>query len=387
MRKARPPGLPVPRRTAGRALRAQNRGRGRPRDEVPALAACIAPAFFLATGVALAVLFLASSNHPSTVTVSGQNVAPDTRLEAPKLRARASEASQRRVTVSAFADGARPAAWHSLQPLLEAVPGDGLAAAGLPRFPRIFARDAFLTALLSNDATLLRAHLDHAAQHQGAAPDPATGEEPGKIPHEWPGVHLNGRSTAYAAVDTTPLFFLALGRLLQLEGCLDGSAVGTGAGNRVEATPRCRTWSRYRVVAERAVAYINAHVDARGHYEEDLSRAGADAFALHVTYWKVRVAGRPPPPLQAVDAAHSRIPGAGLGPARAWRRLPRHLLAGPRSVRCRPPLRLPPIWPRQPCARPLPPHPACAPCLHRARAGPAAGGRRGGGSDPTRVRS
>ena len=40
-----------------------------------------------------------------------------------------------------------------------------------------------------------------------------TGEEPGKIHHELPGVKQDGLWTTYDACDTTALFLLALARL------------------------------------------------------------------------------------------------------------------------------------------------------------------------------
>ena len=51
------------------------------------------------------------------------------------------------------------------------------------------------------------------ARHQGDHADAVTGEEPGKIHHELPGVKQDDRLTTYDACDTTALFLLALAYL------------------------------------------------------------------------------------------------------------------------------------------------------------------------------
>ena len=48
-------------------------------------------------------------------------------------------------------------------------------------------------------------------KRQGKNYNPFTGEEPGKIPHEWPGVNLRGKNTLFAAADTTLLFLIGIG--------------------------------------------------------------------------------------------------------------------------------------------------------------------------------
>jgi hypothetical protein len=53
--------------------------------------------------------------------------------------------------------------------------------AGLPRFPRLFARDALLSALIMNDLSLLMEVLPPLAALQGVRANASTGEEPGKV--------------------------------------------------------------------------------------------------------------------------------------------------------------------------------------------------------------
>lgn len=56
-----------------------------------------------------------------------------------------------------------------------------LPVAGLPRFPRLFARDALIAGLVMDDAQTLHEALYFAGLNQGTARDAITGEEPGKV--------------------------------------------------------------------------------------------------------------------------------------------------------------------------------------------------------------
>ncbi len=69
---------------------------------------------------------------------------------------------------------------------------DGLYQAGIPGYTSNFSRDGFTYGLLANDLDGLRAQLRFSARHQGRKADPETGEEPGKIHHELPGVKQDG---------------------------------------------------------------------------------------------------------------------------------------------------------------------------------------------------
>lgn len=91
--------------------------------------------------------------------------------------------------------------------------GAGRRLDGSPDYFRVFPRDSFTSAFLLKDSKFLRDLLVFCCLTQGKKLDPLTGEEPGKIPHEWPGVILKGRSTLYASVDSTPLFLIGFGVL------------------------------------------------------------------------------------------------------------------------------------------------------------------------------
>ncbi len=145
---------------------------------------------------------------------------------------------------------------------------DGLSVhyAGLPHFPRNFTRDSIVSALICGDPDLLGEQLGFCAGRQGCAADPRTGEEPGKIFHEWPGYPLRGLSTAYNACDTTALFLIGHAAYRRMGG--DPALAETQA-------PALR----------KAVGYILAHLKD-GLFLEDPGACGASRFALKVTYWK-----------------------------------------------------------------------------------------------------
>jgi glycogen debranching enzyme len=141
-----------------------------------------------------------------------------------------------------------------------------LRKAGIPGYERSFVRDTVVTALLAHDSEMLRTMLDFAAYLQGTKANATTGEEPGKIFHEYPGVDLNGKNTQYAACDTTALFLIGC---LKLEQWGEDSLFATGL----------------RVHIEQAAEYIVAHLK-NGLFWEDPALCGSDSFALKVTYWK-----------------------------------------------------------------------------------------------------
>ncbi|HEX5495935.1 MAG TPA: glycogen debranching N-terminal domain-containing protein [Mycobacteriales bacterium] len=105
-------------------------------------------------------------------------------------------------------------------------PGDVFLGAGAPWFLTLFGRDSLWAArmLLPLGTSLAGGTLRALAARQGRAVDPATGEEPGKIPHELrraPSVHPMGRDAPhdpvmrlpplyYGTVDATPLWVCLL---------------------------------------------------------------------------------------------------------------------------------------------------------------------------------
>ena len=76
---------------------------------------------------------------------------------------------------------------------------------------RVFPRDAFTSIILLKDPEFLKNLLIFCIKKQGQKIDPFTGEEPGKIPHEFPGVNLRNKNTEYAAIDTTAFFIIGFG--------------------------------------------------------------------------------------------------------------------------------------------------------------------------------
>src|SRR5690349_6619040 len=83
--------------------------------------------------------------------------------------------------------------------------------AGLPGYPGNFSRDTILAGIISADQHLLDSQLRMSAQHQGTKYDPISGEEPGKVHHEFPGIpYREPLTTTYNACDTTGLYLIGL---------------------------------------------------------------------------------------------------------------------------------------------------------------------------------
>jgi len=161
---------------------------------------------------------------------------------------------------------------------------DVLFMAGIPRFKaQVFARDSLLSALVMRKPQLLMSVVKLCLRKQGTKTDPRTGEEPGKIFHEFPGVDLKGRNTAYAAIDTTPLFLLAANVLLK------------GMSEPAPENEVLSFLERLEEGVQRALAFVLAHISDEGLYfdapatttsSKDRSRGGHERFALPHTYWK-----------------------------------------------------------------------------------------------------
>lgn len=154
---------------------------------------------------------------------------------------------------------------------------DGLQVydAGLPRFPRNFTRDSIISALLANDMAMMREQLRFCALHQGQKRDAETGEEVGKIHHEWPGYPIRDRMTTYNACDATAFFLL-------------------GHAAVIHQTNDHTLFNEQSAAIDNALTYILNHINEDGLFEESPSYCGAEQFALKVTYWKDSVVlGRP----------------------------------------------------------------------------------------------
>lgn len=136
-------------------------------------------------------------------------------------------------------------------------------------FGKNFARDGLISAILAEDQKMLEDQLRFCTLHQGKERNPKTGEEPGKIFHEYPGVFLNGNSvsTEYAACDTTALFLRGHEMLQKL----------TGDKKFLEESKES---------IQQAVGYILSHIDERGLFVEDPSLFWAKNLGLGLSYWK-----------------------------------------------------------------------------------------------------
>jgi len=143
-------------------------------------------------------------------------------------------------------------------------------AAGFPHYPRNFSRDTIISGILASDPRLLVSQLAISALRQGVEQNPITGEMPGKIHHEFPGVTLNGgdKHTTYNACDTTALFVIAAEGLMRLKE--------SSFNTFTEQNPNS---------IKSAVGYILSHVEPDGLFWERPPE-GSDNFALKVTYWK-----------------------------------------------------------------------------------------------------
>jgi len=116
--------------------------------------------------------------------------------------------------------------------------GWAYASSGAGRFHCLFGRDSLITALqvLPARADVARATLDALAARQGVRCDPLTGEEPGKIGHEfraappesfvaagWP---AGGPFAYYGTADAT-CWFLVLSGVVREYGAAARAAAGT----------------------------------------------------------------------------------------------------------------------------------------------------------------
>lgn len=145
---------------------------------------------------------------------------------------------------------------------------DGLTLyqAGLPHFPRNFTRDGILAALITQNAVMLKEQLIFCARQQGKQPNAKTGEEPGKIFHEFPGFPIDGYFTDYNGCDTTALYLIGHEAYWQL-------------------TDDATLQQEHRISIQAAARYILAHL-RDGLFIESPAFCGAEKFALRVTYWK-----------------------------------------------------------------------------------------------------
>ncbi|NJL96246.1 hypothetical protein HC864_00205 [Candidatus Gracilibacteria bacterium] len=139
--------------------------------------------------------------------------------------------------------------------------------AGFPTYPRNFSRDSFCSLFLLEDTELLKNQIIYSSYLQGQKFDNYTGEEIGKVHHEYPGVELNGKNTQYNACDTTALYLIAHLKYQEL-------------------TEDCSLAQKYQKNIHLAVEYIIDHINDEGLFIEKQADCVQNCFAVSVTYWK-----------------------------------------------------------------------------------------------------
>lgn len=132
----------------------------------------------------------------------------------------------------------------------------------------LFPRDLLTTGLMLRDRDLLRESVRFAARTIGKKQDPDTGEEPGRVLHEWNRVERGGLLSHYNAVETSQLLLIAACELIGLDSETHRTFLET-------VTPALMA----------AGHYVLSHIDEE-LFLEDPSRCGATRYFASATYWK-----------------------------------------------------------------------------------------------------
>jgi glycogen debranching enzyme len=132
----------------------------------------------------------------------------------------------------------------------------------------LFPRDLFSTALLLQSHDLLRETIRFAVHTIGRSCDPVTGEEPGRVLHEWNRVEREGLLSHYNACETSQLLLTAAREFLRAGTEEDVALLSDVAGGLAAAG-----------------RYVLSHI-REGLFLEDPRRSGARRYFAHATYWK-----------------------------------------------------------------------------------------------------
>ena len=132
----------------------------------------------------------------------------------------------------------------------------------------LFPRDLLTTGLILRDPEILGESVRFAAHTIGTTVDPKTGEEPGRVMHEWNRVERNGLLSRYNACETSQLLLIAACVLLQ-----------AGTPNDLALLERLGP------ALVSAGLYVEAHIED-GLFVEDPRRCGAERYFAQATYWK-----------------------------------------------------------------------------------------------------
>lgn len=147
---------------------------------------------------------------------------------------------------------------------------EGIAgySAGLPGYKENFTRDSLLAGIIATDRELIESQLHLSTLHQGKQNDPVTGEEPGKIHHQYPGVPWREPLlTTYNACDTSGLYVLGFEILKKISPRASADFIHDRLPNIRKATD-----------------YVISHTKDNIFWEYPPD--GADRFCLRHTYWK-----------------------------------------------------------------------------------------------------
>lgn len=154
--------------------------------------------------------------------------------------------------------------------------------AGLPGYKRNFSRDSYTASIIAGAGGMARDQLEIGGAYMGTKNDPITGEKPGKVHHEFPGVplsHIADREssdgtqlvTTYNACDTSAMHLIAAEMIVRA-GIASSAEVVKRHGDQLKA----------------AADYILSQtVDIGGApLFWEMPPEGTDKYALRVTYWK-----------------------------------------------------------------------------------------------------
>lgn len=145
--------------------------------------------------------------------------------------------------------------------------GYSLYCAGLPHYPKNFTRDSIVCSFIFKDKDMLKEQLRFCAHKQGKKKNPKTGEEPGKIFHEFPPFKLFGYSTEYNTCDSNALFLI--GHEKYYKWTKDKTLIKKQEEN-----------------IKKAVSNIITHINSENMFVENPKFSGGKIFLLPTTYWK-----------------------------------------------------------------------------------------------------
>ncbi len=132
----------------------------------------------------------------------------------------------------------------------------------------LFPRDLFTAAFMLHSPPLLRESIRFAAHTIGKKIDPRTGEEPGRVLHEWNRVERDSLLSRYNAAETSQLFLIAADRLAQSDPKTSLAFL-----------------RKIKPAIQAAGMYLFKHI-RNDVFVEDPAFCGATRYFAYATYWK-----------------------------------------------------------------------------------------------------